>query len=115
MSIDDIVVVDVLFVRVLLRELHHDLLCIILRVCLHHKGGEVEELMILDGLGEGIPDPYEVAVFARDTADHIKETPLHIYLEHLEVADSDHVVAHVAGHLLVLEDLAGIGALAGGA
>ena len=48
LSVDDIVVVDVLFVGVLFGELHDEFLGVLLGRVVHEEGGEVEELVVLD-------------------------------------------------------------------
>src|SRR5712671_1566641 len=59
---------------------------------------------LLDGIAHGDP----AAVVARDRALDQDEAALDIGLHHLEIERGDAIDAHVAGHLLILEGLAGI-------
>src|SRR5438128_4322260 len=59
---------------------------------------------LLDGIAHGDP----AAVVAGDRALDQDEAALDVGLHHLEIERGDAIDAHVAGHLLVLEGLAGI-------
>lgn len=64
MSIDDIVVMSILFIRVFFLKLHEYLLCILRRVMLDNKSGKVEVLVVVLCFGVGIPYTHQVATLA---------------------------------------------------
>ena len=64
---------------------------------------------------DGVAHQHPAALGARHGAAHQHEPALLVGLDDLEVQRGDAHVAHVAGHLLALEDLAGVLPLAGGA